>query len=135
MDDDRYATQRGRYISRATELREPEAKAVAYSERGYSRHGIAKSIDRNENTVQDYLERAQARYGLNSILTLFPNQFDDPPELEPAEPGYHRNLSPKEEKIKWLKLVDKHSDKLPQEWVLAVFDAAEQDGLARSKLR
>ena len=122
MDDDRYATQRARYISRTTDLRKPEARAVAYSERGYSIRGAAKRLDTTESTVQAYLQRAMARYGLGVSETLLPGE--EPPELEEVSPEYHRELAGPEKRT-WLTYVDRHREKLPQEWVAGVEDSAE----------
>lgn len=123
MEDDRYATQRARYISRTTDLRKPEAKAVAYSERGYSIRGAAKRLDTTESTVQAYLERAMARYGLEVTETLLPDE--EPPELEEVSPEYHRDLAGSEERT-WLTYVHRHREKLPQEWIASVEESAEE---------
>jgi DNA-binding CsgD family transcriptional regulator len=129
MDDDRYATQRGRYLAKTTTLRKPEAEAVAYAELGYSRYGISTQMGKNEGTVKDYLHRVQALYGLDAISTLAPGEFDDPPELERVEPGYHTTLRDRDEQIMWIELVRKYDEKLPQEWVAEVVGSAREDGV------
>jgi predicted transcriptional regulator len=129
MDDDRYATQRGRYLAKTTTLREPEAKAVAYAELGYSRYGIAREMGRNVGTVKDYLQVAQATYGLDAVRTLPTDDLSDPPDLERVEPGYHRELRDDAERAGWLALVRKYDDKLPAEWVADVVGAAREDGV------
>lgn len=127
-DDDRYATQRSRYLAKTTELRKPEAKAVAYTERGYSFDGVAKQMDTSESTVKDYMQRAMALYGLEVTETLLPDE--EPPDYdgEEVEPGYHESLS-EYEREKWVKFVTRHQDKLPQEWAHEVVEAARADGV------
>jgi DNA-binding CsgD family transcriptional regulator len=131
-DEDRYTTQRGRYIAKTTDLRDPEAKAVAYSERGYSFDGIAKELDTGESTVQGYMERAMALYGLEVAETLLPSE--EPADLEQVGSDYHKSLDSHSEKKKWLKFVKRHEEKLPTEWVHDVFQAARDDGINVAKL-
>lgn len=126
-DDDRYATQRGRYLAKTTELRKPEAKAVAYTERGYSFDGVAKQMDTSESTVKDYMERAMALYGLEITETLLPDE--EPPDYDDeVDPGYHETLDESDQE-KWVKFVTRHQDKLPQEWAHEVVEAARDDGV------
>lgn len=126
LSEDRYTTQRGRYLARTTDLREPEAEAVSYSELGYSISGISKKMDVSQSTIQEYLEKAMALYGLEIAETLLPD--DDPPDYERVEPGYHETI-PEEEQEVWVKYVDRHRDKLPKEWVHDVVSAAKEDGI------
>lgn len=127
-DDDRYATQRGRYLAKTTELRKPEATAVAYTERGYSFDGVAKHMDTSESTIKDYMQRAMALYGLGITETLLPDE--EPPDYEGEEvkPGYHETLD-KQEREKWTTFVVRHQEKLPQEWAHEVIEAAREDGV------
>ena len=62
-DHERLAHERAQFLQRQTDLRPPEAEAVAWSELCYSDAGIAKRIDTSASTVGDYLERAVAQYG------------------------------------------------------------------------
>ena len=64
---DHEARERGRYLARTTTLTEREARAIAYSELGYSDSGIAKRIECEGATVKRYRERAAARYGHRAI--------------------------------------------------------------------
>lgn len=127
MDEERYVQQRARFIARTTDLREPEAKAVAYMEKGYSQRGAAKQLDSTESTVQAHLERAMARYGLSITETLLPNE--EPPEISEVQPGYHRELPHEDEQLIWLTYVDRHQKKLPPDWVAEVLNAAKKDGI------
>jgi DNA-binding CsgD family transcriptional regulator len=127
MEDERYARQRSSFLVRTTDLREPEAEAIAYSELGYSISGIGKMIDTSGSTVQNYLERAMALYGLD-IAEPAPKE-DLQQSCELIEPGYHRTLESDKEKEEWVKFVDRHRDKIPQEWVHEVLEAAESDGI------
>lgn len=125
-DDDRYATQRGRYLAKTTELRKPEATAVAYTERGHSFDGVAKQMDTSESTIKDYMQRAMALYGLGITETLLPDE--EPPDYDQVEPGYHETLDEYERK-KWAEFVVRHREKLPQEWAHEVIEAAREDGV------
>lgn len=127
MDDDRYATQRGRYLAKITDLRKREATAIAYTERGYSFGGVAKHMDTSESTVKEYMQRAMARYGLDIAETILPDE--DEPDYEQVEPGYHEGLD-KYDQEKWAKFVIRYEEKLPQEWVHSVLDAARKDGVS-----
>jgi DNA-binding CsgD family transcriptional regulator len=126
-DEDRYTTQRGRYIAKTTDLREPEAKAVAYSERGYSFDGIAKELDTGESTVQGYIERAMALYGLEAAETILPSE--EPEDLERVDPEYFQTLQNRSERNDWLKFVKRHQEKLPADWSQDVLDAARETGV------
>ncbi|WP_224271046.1 hypothetical protein [Haloprofundus salinisoli] len=129
-DDDRYATQRARYLSRKTELRMVEAKAVAYSERGYSVSGMARAMDTNPGTAQGYLELAEAQYGFEiTETTHLPGE--EVADYEPVEPGYHETLARKDAQT-WVDLVEKHQKRLPATWAHNVLDAAREDGFTPS---
>ena len=128
MDDERFATLRARLISRTNpELREKEAQAVAYSELGYSVNGISTEMDTTTSTVKQYLEKAMALCGMDITLTIDPD--GELPEYKRVEPGYHRTIDG-EERDEWLKLIERHSSKLPKEWVNSVLDEAREDGLS-----
>lgn len=125
--DERYATQRARYLARSTNLRKIEGEAVAFAERGYSANGIAKKMDTSASTAQGYLKRAWAEYGMEvGLEKVLPGE--QPPDYERVDPGYHRDLPP-EERERWVGLVVDHADKLPADWVADVLDEAKADGL------
>ena len=124
MNEERYATRRTSYLARTTELRRPEANAVAWSELGYTHAGITKRIDSSEGTVKQYLERAMARYGVEISHAVMPDT--EPPDYEIVGPDYLDELS-REVKKQWLRLVDQHRNSLPQEWVAKVEEAAEEE--------
>ena len=126
-DDSQYATRRGGYLARTTELRKVEGTAVAYSERGYSHRGIAQQMDSTVSTVRKYLGQAMARYGLEICETIVASE-EQAPDYEPVEPGYHRTRTPRDQQI-WLDHVRRHEGALPAEWVAAVDKAAREDGL------
>lgn len=125
-DDHRYAVQRARYLARDTDLSKDQATAVAYAERGYSVSGTSQHVSTSESTIKTYRERAMAMYGMEITETLLPEE--DPPDYEIVDAGYHRSLHKVDQK-KWVKLVDRHRDQLPQEWVNSVLEAAREDGL------
>jgi len=126
MNDERYATQRGRYLAKITELRKPEAKAIAYTERGYSFGGVAKHMDTSESTIKDYMQRAMALYGLEVTETLLPDE--EPPDYDKVKPGYHETLDSQEQE-KWVKFITRYQEKLPQEWAYEVIETAKEDGV------
>jgi DNA-binding CsgD family transcriptional regulator len=115
--DERYATLRGRYLSKTTDLRLKEATAVAWSELGYSIGGIAKEMDTNESTVQAYHEKAIALYGLEILETIIPEAEDADYERIDAE--YVLDL-PRPRKKDWKEAFNRQRDSLPQEWVASV---------------
>jgi len=126
LTDERYTIQRGRYLARTTDLRAPEAEAISYAELGYSTSGISKQIDVSQSTVQEYLEKAMALYGLEIAETLLPGEESS--DYERVEPGYHNTLQ-EEERSVWLTYVNRHRDKFPQEWVHEVISSAREDGI------
>jgi hypothetical protein len=125
LDDDRYATQRATQLARGTLLRKVEAEAVAYSERGYSRPGIANKMDSSKGTIQKYHEKALALYGMQATGVRTDGE-SPPPVPDQVEPGYHQELVDPEQK-RWLTYVDRHRNNLPQSWVHEVLDAARDD--------
>lgn len=131
-DDDKYARHRSSYLARDTELKKTEAKAVAYSERGYSWSGASKKIDVAEGTVNSYMERAMARYGVEIAESLLPNE--EPPDYEPiVDPGaYLMELADRREQERWITCVERHQDQLPRDWVNDVADAAKEKGINMS---
>jgi len=77
--DSRAAEERARYLDRTTALSRREALALAYSERGFSTHGIAEEIDATAGTVSRYLDRATARFGPAVVLRHAPDAIDPEP--------------------------------------------------------
>ncbi len=49
---DRWATQRARYVERASDFDATAATIIAWAELGYSHSGIAKQVDVSESTVR-----------------------------------------------------------------------------------
>lgn len=125
-EHDRYAAERARVLERTTPLREPEARALAYSELGYSTSGIARRVDVSRGTVREYLERATALFGPRAVEPLGPGE--DPPDLERVEPGFQAQLGADHLVVAWLEAVAGQADALPEEWVLSVADGAGADG-------
>jgi hypothetical protein len=66
-DEQRWATERRRFLERAAGLDEPVAHAVAWSELGYSDRGVAKKIGRSAGTVSDYLDGVADEYGVLAV--------------------------------------------------------------------
>ncbi|QIB75754.1 hypothetical protein GL213_03960 [Halogeometricum borinquense] len=115
--DERYATLRGRYLSKTTDLRLKEATAVAWSELGYSRRAIAREMEIGESTVKGYHEKAMALYGLELLEAHVPDaeQID----YDRIDADYVTQLSGRRKQA-WLEAFDSHRGRLPQEWVSEV---------------
>jgi len=129
VDEDRHTTRRASQLARTlSELRKPEAEAIAYSERGYSRAGIAKEIDSTQSTVKAYHEKAIALYGFEICEThvLDADIPDNLPEYERVEPTYYRDRPDGRE---WLDIVFRMGGKLPAEFVADVRKAAKSDDM------
>lgn len=73
-DEDREATERGRYLARRHRLREQVALAVAYRELGYTASGIAGKVDVTPSTVQAWLDDVAERFGKRAIETKWKEQ-------------------------------------------------------------
>jgi DNA-binding CsgD family transcriptional regulator len=127
LSDERYAKQRSSMIARRTDLRRVEAEAVAWSELGFSRSGIARRMETNESTVKSYHERAMALCGFE-MLEFYVTTDGDLPEYDRVEPGYHRRRHANDQQL-WVDLVDQQRRGFAQEWVTVVLEAAEADGV------
>jgi hypothetical protein len=66
-DEQRWATERRRFLERAAGLDEPVAAAVAWSELGYSDRAVGMKIDRSAGTVSDYLDAVADEYGVLAV--------------------------------------------------------------------
>ena len=123
--DERKATQRGRYLSQTTDLRLNEAKAIAWSEIGYSNGAIARQMDTSKSTVSGWKRRAMALYGLEIAHALLPGELESPPDFDRVDPSeYLSDLEPQERRVVWLEAVDKNRNKLPKEFVADVEESA-----------
>jgi len=121
-DLDTRANERARYIEATTELREPEADAVAYSELGFSHAGIAKKIDATPSTVGDYLQRAIAQYGPEAAHARAQLQRDRDLDVVTDEqiaqwPPHYREV--------WRDAVESHPDRAPDAATPDVTDRLE----------
>lgn len=75
------ARERARYLARKhPELRDEVALALAYRELGYTASGIAKcpGITVTEGTVNNWLDRIAARFGMRAIETKWREQRKGP---------------------------------------------------------
>ena len=105
------ANERARYIEATTDLRPPEADAVAYSELGFSNDGIAKRIDATASTVGEYLQRAIAQYGPEAAHARADPQRDRDLDVVTDEqiaqwPPHYRDV--------WADAVEAHPDRAPE---------------------
>jgi len=129
--EDRRVTQRANYLARATDLRKSEAKAVAWSERGYANSTIGRKLDTSKSTAKGWLERAMAQYGLEIAEVLSPDQLEPPlsePAYEAVDESYLDELQTRADKERWAECVERNADSLPAEWVNPVLDRLEQEG-------
>lgn len=125
VSDERQATQRGRYLSQTTDLRLNEAKAIAWSELGYSNSAIAREMDTSKSTVSGWKRRAIALYGLEIAHARRPEELDNLPDFGRVNPReYLSELEPQERRVVWLEAVDKNRNKIPKEFVSDVEEAA-----------
>ncbi|WIV68334.1 hypothetical protein [Natrialbaceae archaeon AArc-T1-2] len=67
ISEDRKIELAASYIRRAADVREPIPEALAYRHAGYSSSGIAKRLDTREDTVESWMDRVAAQYGLSAI--------------------------------------------------------------------
>ena len=109
-EHERLAHERAQFLQRQTNLRAPEAEAVAWSELCYSESGIAKKLDTSPSTVGAYLERAVAQYGPEAAHARA--SFDVQRSLsEVADdeivswPAHYRET--------WRQAVERHPDRAP----------------------
>jgi DNA-binding CsgD family transcriptional regulator len=110
VDGDRRAEKRARYLDRTTSLERREALTVAYSELGYSSHGIADKLDATPGTVSTYLDRATARFGPQAVLQHAPDVDD----LEPVDAETVLDWN-EELRQWWLDIAREHPDVVPSE--------------------
>lgn len=129
-NEERYASQRGRMLSKQTELRRVEGEALAYIERGYSYNGAAKQMDTSKGTVKSYVEKAIALYGFEVAEQKVLDDDDELPQYEQVDSDYFMSRSGPDRR-KWLGLVMDHEGSLPAEFVEDVRDAAMERGLYR----
>lgn len=130
-DEERAVTQRARYISRTTDLRDKEAKAIAWTERGYSWTAVGKKLDTSKSTAKGWIERAMAQYGLEIAETLFPEDLEPPldqPTYEPVGVEYIDELENGGGVERWAECVQRHRDKIDQSWANDVVPELERRG-------
>jgi DNA-binding CsgD family transcriptional regulator len=115
--DERYATLRGRHLSKTTALGVAEATAVAWSELGYSRRAIAREMGVGSSTVKSYHERAMVLYGLEILETHVPDAEETDYERVGSE--YVAGLSPFRARV-WREAFERQRRGLPEAWVAEV---------------
>ena len=120
-NDDRYAQHRASLLARTTKLRKVEAKAVGYTELGYSAGGAASEMETNKSTVKTYHEKAIALYGFEILENKVLDDTEELPEYDRVAPDYFRN---REDGREWVKIVLDQSESLPVEFVEDVKEAA-----------
>lgn|GEM_PF-2774492 len=87
-DLDKYATQRGRYLTRSLDhFSQKQGEALGYCERGYAWSAIAKRMDSTTGTIGAYIERAIALYGFE-VAERKIAVGEDQPDYERVDPTY-----------------------------------------------
>lgn len=81
-DPSRWVDRRSQYIVQEYGVRERLARAMSWSELGYSSPGIAKQLEVTEGTVRGYLDEIEERYGREAV---YPKPADERGELVPVE--------------------------------------------------
>jgi len=78
-DEHRQAQKRAQYLNRTTELDRGKCLVLAYSERGYSTHGIAniKHVDVTQPTVKQWLDEIAEAYGILAVMPKVPDDRGD----------------------------------------------------------
>lgn len=74
-DPERWATERGRFIKRTTQLDDTDAEIVAYAELGFSSAGIAKKIELGHSTVKSHFEEIKDNAVTSVLMTRKPDQL------------------------------------------------------------
>lgn len=92
MEEQRWVDKRSQYLStNKIGFREKVARAVAYSELGYSASGIAGEMDTTEGTVRKYLDNASNAFPGITAVTAVDLDYDpqapveELPDMPPSE--------------------------------------------------
>lgn len=109
-DTDRRATRRAAFLEQTTRLSEREARALAYSELGFSSAGIAKQIDASQSTVKTYLGRAIATFG--PAVAEVRLTFEVDRQLEPVTSGDLAQWSDETHQV-WAGAAQRHPERVP----------------------
>jgi hypothetical protein len=113
-DIDHTATARAARLRNGTALSDREALAVAYSNLGFSTSGIAKRTGRSEGTIQQYLDRAAAGYGLSVIETPGPSEWSLGGMPAPITPYQIRTMS-HSRRWAYTEVARSHPDRVPND--------------------
>lgn len=118
--DVRVAAKRAAYLAQTTGLRKPVAQGVAYRELGYSHSGIAQQCAVAETTVDGWMGRVAAQYGLRAAETVRPDE--EAGDLEPITHDDARALSTKRgrydtpsEREQWLAIAEDYRQYVPDD--------------------
>lgn len=144
-EEDRWARHRARYLERGTDLRYPEALALAYSELGYTRSAIARKdpLDTTKSTVKSYHERIAAQYGIHTLNAKHPGEFDRQTELTEVTLEDVKSY-PRKTREDWYKMAVRNIDDVPASekgtawiWSQFQFDAncIEYDGTGDPEIK
>ncbi|WP_247005070.1 hypothetical protein [Halosolutus gelatinilyticus] len=130
-DEQRIVTQRANYLARSTDLRQNEAEAIAWTERGYSWNAVGRKLDTSGSTAKGWTERAMAQYGLSIAETLMPEELEPPlsePAYESVDVEYIDELQNETDRKRWAECIERNVGKLPQPTVNEVVPELERRG-------
>jgi hypothetical protein len=74
-DEDRWTTERARYVEQTTPLDRTDAEIVAWAELGYSHAGISKAVELGPSTVKSHFDEIEAVVGPTALMTRKPDEL------------------------------------------------------------
>lgn len=84
-DETRYVDKRSEYLKRVLDIAERKARAVGYSELGYSDAGIAQEMNVTAGTVTNWLDDVGHKHGREVVLAKKPSELGVTAGIEPGE--------------------------------------------------
>lgn len=113
-DEDRFAEYRANYLHRQADIEEKKARALAYSELGYSDGGVASMVDVTVGTVTGWLDVLAVRFGPDAVRAKLPEEIAVDAELSPVTREELLD-EPSEIADQWRELAETHAMDAP-EW-------------------
>lgn len=121
VGDERAATVRGRYLARQSDLPDEQAHALAWRELGYTAAAIARELDRAAGTIDGWLDRIAAQYGLCAIETKWPAKRQD---LTPMTREHLLKCSPAV-RLQYVEVAERYPNVVPPEVMETVSELNE----------
>jgi hypothetical protein len=123
VGDERAATVRGRYLARQSDLTDEQAHALAWRELGYTATAIARRRDRAGGTIEGWLDRAAAQYGLCAIATKWPATRG---ELTPMTREHLLACHPAV-RLQYVTVAERYPNVVPPDVLATVADLTERE--------